>query len=616
MTQKTTDVNLPPSGGPAISVVISYARVSSGKQRRTGEGLQRQIDMANEWASERGLTLDDRRFTDAGLSASKGDHLEDGAALQRILQAASSGALGTSPVLLIEDASRLSRLEPLESLERVFLPLVRSGVRIVLLEDGTQLDADTLNRDQGALLMLVLKIQAAAAYAQKLRHYGLKHRARNRQQILDGQPACPGWAPSWISFVDGRFELNDYSPSIARLIELLWENGSQVTANTLNLEGHKSPTGRKWTQAALLRLLENQAIYGARRVGDPDHASKVKAWRDARQKWAAAGSKGDPPYKPKRTYQLVEGAYPPLLSKEDYERLLAVIARRTTSPKEKGRRDQVRYVGQGLTYCACGERIGIRHVKSKKGSKLTFSYLFCRGKELGTTGCVASPSRLEPIQVHLLTRIQGQHLASLVEGDAAAKDSKSQALLAEQATLQAAQSAQQQQVANARQTLKERAKSGRSVEVYEEALEESQASLAETTAKLAAIQSGLHALQGEGLATALDEAVALLLQQFSREEDTPDQRRAVNQLLAQLGVRVIVDLNDRLVGLQVGDGPVDWRPYDEQARSHALQEGMANPQILSSRPGELHIVAEGTEPTPEGEDDWSRLFRERRAKGE
>jgi DNA invertase Pin-like site-specific DNA recombinase len=556
-----------------MSAVVSYTRVSSGKQRRDGDGLQRQIDQAAAWAADRGLTLDQRQsFSDAGLSASKGHHLEKGAALHEILHAVTTGQLGPSPTLIVEDTSRLSRLEPLDGLERVFLPLIRSGCRIVLLEDGTTYDADTLNQDQGALLMLVLKIQAAAAYARKLKQYGLAHRARNRQQILDGQPACTGWAPSWIEFCDSQWQLSDYAATVARLIELLWTTGTQTTAATLNREGHLSPTGKPWTQGGVRRLLENPALYGARRIADPDHAGLVAAWKRQRQAWEINGANGDPPAKPKRSYAEVADTYPALLTRQRYDQLLAVIAKRSTAPKERGRRDQVRYIGQMLTHCVCGARIGVRHIKAADGSR--YSYLFCRGKERGITDCIRPPIRMEPAQAHLLTRLRRDQLALLVEQGTAEVESRAKALLSKQAVLQAALAEQEQQVSNARTTLKERAKAGRDVGIYEEGLDEAVSAAAATQVELSAVLADLASLHGDGLTDQLDAAVQELLSAFVRDDTTVEQRRAVNQLLLRLELVITLDTAEQRLGLSVGDGAVDWQRLVPALDLEGLRRGM------------------------------------------
>ena len=52
---------------PQENLCISYARVSSGKQRREGFGIERQLERAQEYAARNNLTLDDRlSLQDAG----------------------------------------------------------------------------------------------------------------------------------------------------------------------------------------------------------------------------------------------------------------------------------------------------------------------------------------------------------------------------------------------------------------------------------------------------------------------------------------------------------------------------------------------------------------------
>ena len=557
-----------------MPLVLSYARVSTGRQKREGAGIQRQIEAAAAYAKQHDLTLDESfSLADEGRSASKGHHLKEGAALQRILQAVTGRQLGPSPTLVVEDISRLSRLEPLDGLEQVFLPLIRHGARIVLLEDGTTLDADTLNRDQTALVVLVLKIQAAAAYAQKLRSYGLSHRERNRQQILDGQPVCKGWAPSWIEYNDG-WQLNSYAPTIQRLLELIWTSGAQVTAQTLNREGHRAPAGGPWSQASVMRLLENCALYGARRIAAADHASKVTAWRKELAKWEAGDKSKPAPKKPKRSYSEVPDTFPALMSREDHARLMAVIAKRATSPKERGRRDQMRYIGQLVTDCVCGAPTGVRTVSSRHGNGQKFTYLQCRSKQVTGTSCGRKPIRVETVHANLLVRLRHEHLAALVEGDAAAKDSKAKALLAQQAMLQATLAEQEQQLVNAKAALKSRAKSGRSVEVYEEAVDEAAAAVQATQEDLAAVLADLTGLRGDGLTKKLDGAVRELLQQFAKGESKVETRQAVNQLLHRLEARVVLDTEQMRLGLAVGQQEPVWERLNPALDLAALEVGM------------------------------------------
>lgn len=563
------------------SVCISYARVSSGKQRREGVGLERQLERAQEYATANGLTLDQRlTFQDAGKSGSKGEHLQNGAALHQILEAARQGLLGPAPTLLIEDVSRLSRLELMDGLDKVLFPLIRAGCRIVLLEDNSVFDEARINADSTAMTVLCLKFQAAADYARKLKQYGLKHRAKNRQQILDGQPVCAGWAPSWIELRDGQWQFSAKSPAVQRLIELLWTVGTQTASQTLNREGHKAPKDGNWTQGAVRRILENPAIYGARRVAEPDHAGRVKQWQKARAKWEQDGSKGDPPIKPKRSYSTVEGIYPPLMSREDYERLLAVIKKRATSLKQRGRRDLVRYIGQMQTHCICGARIGSRLTEGKWGN------LFCRGRERGETDCKRTAFRLDDVQMHLMSRLRASDLATITEQSTLQAQSKVKALLAEEAKLQAYKALAETQHTNARNALKAAIKSGKPVDVYEEVVNESQTAIQQLDEALAGVMADVHAAKGDGLTDQLQDALQTLLTAFVERQDTVEQRRAVNQLIQRLDLRITLDKDPDRCGLSIGDGPVLWQPVTPLDRA-ALRQGWTEKAVI-----EVEVSAE------------------------
>lgn len=50
-----------------------------------------------------------------------------------------------------------------------------------------------INADLIAMIVLCLKVRAAEDYARKLKEYALKHRAKNPQDIFNGQPGQTGW---------------------------------------------------------------------------------------------------------------------------------------------------------------------------------------------------------------------------------------------------------------------------------------------------------------------------------------------------------------------------------------------------------------------------------------
>ncbi|EDY39131.1 recombinase, putative [Cyanobium sp. PCC 7001] len=582
---------------------FSYARVSSGHQAQLGEGLQRQLAQAEAWAAAHDLVLDDTLdLIDPGRSASKGHHIREGAALHRFLAAAKAGTLGSSPVLLIEDFTRLSRLEPLDALDQIVSPLVRSGVEIVTLEDGASYTLDRLNRDPACLLILVVKAQSAAEYARRLSSYITQRRAANRADILDGKPVCTGWAPSWIEWnAEGqRWQFTPYASTVRRLVELSWEHGTTVVCRTLNAEGHRSPDGLPWSQMPIRAILRNPALHGARRTAAPGHAAAVKAWRaECSRLIKQHGSDVTLPPKPKRTYALCPDTFPAILTADEHEALLAVIKARAVSPQEKGRRDRTHYIGQQLTTCLCGAPVGARSVKPRKHSGLPgdqrYIYLVCRGRERKQTDCQAPPIRVEPIHAALLTRLQGDALAQLQESGG---DGPLAALLVRQGHLIHELTQAESRHNNAAAALRDRAMAGAAViEVYEQAVTEAAAVVAATREALAGVAAEIRAIQNQPSAGAAAEQVQALLQTFARGEDTPDQRRAINSLLRRLQVRIYLDTEAQRLGLAVGDAEPRWQPLAPGLAQKALEQGRVGTGYLTATitPEDLQRAAEQAE---------------------
>jgi len=75
--------------------VYSYIRLSTPEQIK-GDSLRRQTESSEEWAKDRGLTLDDSlNLRDPGLSAYKGDHRAHGA-LGGFLKLVEAGKIETA----------------------------------------------------------------------------------------------------------------------------------------------------------------------------------------------------------------------------------------------------------------------------------------------------------------------------------------------------------------------------------------------------------------------------------------------------------------------------------------------------------------------------------------
>lgn len=568
--------------------VFSYARVSTGGQAQRGEGLQRQQAQAEAWAAARGLVLDDTlQLADPGRSASKGHHLRDGAALARFLETAKAGELGQDPILLIEDFTRLSRLEPLDSLDQIVSPLVRAGVEIVTLEDNAHYTLERLNKDPACLLILVVKSQAAADYARRLSGYIADRRAKNRADILAGKAVCTGWAPSWIEWdpKGQAWRLTPYVATVRRLVELSWEHGNQVVTRILNEEGHRSPSGKAWSQVPVRSILRNCALHGARRIAAPGHAVDVKTWKATCTKLIERyGKEATLPPKPKRSFTEVPDTWPSVITPDEHAALLAKVAARATSPQERGRRDRTHYVGQQITTCVCGGSTNVRTTRPRKRSgvagDIRYIYLQCSSRERASRVCTAPPIRVEPVHAALLTRLRSDELAQALGGDKG--QGELVALLSRRGELEAAMAAAEARAANAAAALRERAMAGAAVvAVYEEAVEAAAAQVDAARAAVAEQNAAIRDREARPATDELKQHVEGLLQAFARGEDTPEQRRAINTTLRKLDVRIVLDTASQRLGLAVGDASVRWQPISPLAL-HALGQGRAGVSYLAA----------------------------------
>ena len=119
-------------------------RFSTPEQAR-GESFRRQIELARAYAAKHGLHLDES-FRDEGVSAFKGRHRDERAALGAFLSRVESGDVAKGSYLLVESLDRLSREEVVDALE-LFLGLTRNGIVIVTLADQRVYSRASLRAD-------------------------------------------------------------------------------------------------------------------------------------------------------------------------------------------------------------------------------------------------------------------------------------------------------------------------------------------------------------------------------------------------------------------------------------------------------------------------------------
>lgn len=538
----------------------SYERVSSSKQALSGGGLDRQGSAAALWSAANGYELDQELdLSDPGRSAFHGHHLSKGA-LGRFLELAQAGRLGPSPVLLVEAIDRISRQEPLDALQTILQGLLGSGVQVITLEDGTTYSRATLRDDPTKLILLVLKVQAAHEYSARLSRRMQASWQQIRDKATEGKNRSGARRPFWIDYDPDAdaFALNAQAVMVSRLFDLLEEgNGLSLTARQLNAEGFRTPRGKLWNPGTLQWIVRSPLVYGT-----------ATFLRDAPE--------------PHR----VPHYYPAVLTQDRYEQIQRQRRSRSSDKSMLGRRSQTHWIGQALSRCSCGSPVAAYASTKTTKSKGRFRrmYLQCKRArykaEKGTDAiCDQGMIHMEPVMFHVLTRLTVDQLQILFASAGQGSSSLDSELQLRQ-SIEQQLSAANDQAAQAQAKVKEGAKTGVDLSLLSllnEAVQEARHRVDELQQALNASIARLDALQRrpspKAIREQLDPAISDLLSSFATGQDTPEQRRAVNNLFAKLQLRIHVDARAKRCGLQIADGEIDWQPVIAGAGTYAIQHG-------------------------------------------
>ncbi|WP_094556440.1 recombinase family protein [Synechococcus sp. 1G10] len=579
-------------------LAVPYSRVSSVAQT-SGLGLERQAADPASYCRQRGWNLyDGPGYADAGISAFGGANLAGGA-LGRFLADLKAGQFGVDPVaLLLEDLDRFSRSFPLAVLPVLIDDLLNAGVTLGVMAKGRDINRETIRGNPMELHELLFWLGSAHEFSDKLSRRLTHVQQAKRQRIREGQPVTPSQAPAWISLdEEGRWVLNDYATVIRRLLELASDHGSTVIAGLLNSEGIPSPgqVARdrwsasakrrsrdaykpvQWSGASILQVIENPAITGHRQVLCPGHKARERDWQERCALLLRQGTDpADLPPMPARTYEQPQaGYYPSLLSEAEHQALLATIRRRR--PKDMGRGDQLRWLGAGLSFCVCGDLIGATCTTRKRPEGVRRDYrLRCRGKHK-RSGCHAPGVTVPVAQAALLTRLSAADFLTLLRADASGQQGLAlAAAMAEVAAAQAQVDAISAAI-NAGDIAMANESDPATLRVLARRQAGQETAMDGARQRLNAAAGELQRLQVnrsiETIGAEAQEQIRGLLSTFACGGDTVADRRLVRSHLLRLGLRITVDGHQQRMGLQIGDGPIDWQPLLGAMATANLAEG-------------------------------------------
>lgn len=601
-------------------LAVPYSRVSTETQV-TGRGLVRQKADIESYCSQRGWDLyDGPAYSDPGVSSFGGANIRDGA-LGRFIADVKAGRLGSEPVaLLLEDLDRFSRQHPLAVLPVLIDDILGAGITISQMQRGRDISSVSIRQNAMELHELLLSLGSAHEFSSRLSARVSDVHDATREAIRKGKPVKPDSAPAWLSLVDGQWVINEYGDTIRLVLDLISKgHGCFRIAQQLNSDGVPSPgqirrnrwnerdtkhTSRRtkpykpvaWSSGSIRQLLRMPQLTGSRPVQKPGHKAELRLWSEECARLLRQGVAEDKlPPRPKRQFLAPEpNYYPALISEADLAVIhQAMAARRTV---EKGRIEQVRWIGQRHTFCHhCGGVVNGR-VSNRKG--YTDRYIGCKG--LPGKPCKSGYLFLPAAQAHLLTRLSGDALATLVEsGQNTQQASTLAAAMAEIASCQMTLNQVDATLAAGHGALAvETDPAVLGVLARRQAEQEAKRSAA--LKALATAQQAAANLQQLTPAGALCDDVRAQIKElmgaFAADNDQPQDRYRVNRLIARLGLRITVDFKGKRIGLSVGeDSKPQWQPLAPIARSAALAAGEVEPHVAVDVADHFTVVTKAGE---------------------
>lgn len=239
----------------------SYIRMSTEAQL-SGDSTRRQEKASRDYAAANGLVLaEDAELRDIGISAFKGRNLSEGA-LGTFLEAVKAGRVEKGSTLIVESLDRLSRQQVIHALG-LFTELMKSGLRIVTLDDGAVYDQDETNLAQ-LMMSLVAMSRAHEESAIKSARVGAAWAQKRRNASEVKMTArCPAWLV--LSEDRKRFEAVPNRVDVVRHIFDLCDRGLGAFAIAKRLSVEEVPTfgrGSTWAATSVDKILKNSAVIG------------------------------------------------------------------------------------------------------------------------------------------------------------------------------------------------------------------------------------------------------------------------------------------------------------------------------------------------------------------
>lgn len=358
--------------------VYSYLRFSDPRQG-SGSSADRQLQYAQRWAADKGLSLDESlSMRDEGLSAYHQRHVTQGA-LGVFLRAIEDGRIASGSVLVVEGLDRLSRAEPIQA-QAQLAQIINAGITVVTASDGKEYNRAGLKAQPMDLVYsLLVMIRAHEESDTKSK--------RVKASIIR---LCQAWQagtyrglirngkdPQWLTWTGSTWDMiPERVRTVRRSLELYQEGmGAARAARILHAEG-LDYAAAGITKQQIYRLIKLQALRGAKSLSvDGENF-------------------------------LLEDYYPRLLSESEWADLQHLAGQRL---RRRGHGEIPGIItGIGLTYCGyCGTALVAQNMMTRRKDDGTIAdgsrRLHCVSYGVNA-GCTAGGScSVVPIERALLT---------------------------------------------------------------------------------------------------------------------------------------------------------------------------------------------------------------------
>ena len=201
-----------------------------------------------------------------------------------------------------------------------------------------------------------------------------------------------GKSPYGYDLVNGNLEINEEQASIIRLIFSMYleGKGGELICNYLNENNHTPPKSKHWSKNSVLGMLRNEVYTGTTIYNK------------------RAPKKSGKKYNPENEWLVMENTHPPIISKEDFEKVREISGRRK---RQSGTNNIDRTLTSlaplaGLIHCKkCGELYLPTSGSSKKRGKINYYGCGSRRRN-GKSVCDTHLVQAELLEKFVLYRIK------------------------------------------------------------------------------------------------------------------------------------------------------------------------------------------------------------------